>query len=121
MKTIVEIICRIGIFGTFIGHGIVAYLVNPKWYPLLTCHGFSIDQSSILMHYIGIIDIIVAVTILIYPLRLIVLWATIWAFLAAFSRPISGELFIEFVERSANWCLPLALFFTLGIPNNYKD
>ena len=28
MKTIVEIIYRIGIFGTFICHGIVAYLVK---------------------------------------------------------------------------------------------
>jgi hypothetical protein len=103
------LIARIGVFGTFLGHGIVAIGVNPKWIPLLTSVGFSAEQAVFLMPFIGILDIIVALITLVRPIRGILIWATIWAFLAALSRPISGELFIEFVERSANWCLPLVL------------
>ena len=104
-----ELIARIGVFGTFLGHGIVAIGVNPKWIPLLTTFGFTTKQAIFIMPYIGIMDIIVAVITLIIPIRSILIWATFWAFLTAMSRPLAGDPFIEFVERSANWCLPLAL------------
>ena len=115
-----EILAKIGVFGTFLGHGIVAIGVNPKWIPLLTCYGFSKDQAITLMPLIGITDIIVAFTILLYPIRAVLVWAVLWAFMAALSRPISGERFVEFIERSANWCLPLLLLLLLGIPGDLK-
>ncbi|WP_268848539.1 hypothetical protein [Flavobacterium aestivum] len=104
-----EIIARIGVFGTFLGHGILAIGVNPKWIPLLTSVGFTTQQSIFIMPIIGIIDVLVAIITLLYPVRQILIWASIWAFLAALSRPFSGEPFLEFVERAANWCLPLVL------------
>lgn len=113
-----ELIARIGVFGTFFGHGIVAIGLNPKWIPLLTSVGFSSNQAIFLMPFIGIMDIIVAIIILIIPIRGVVIWAIIWAFLTALSRPVSGEHFIEFVERSANWCLPLALLMMQYYPKN---
>ena len=112
---------RIGVFGTYLGHGIVALGINPKWIPLLTCYGFTEEQAIFLMPYIGIVDIIVAFFVLIFPIRILVLWAVLWAFATALSRPISGQEFVEFVERSANWCLPLVLLLTLGIPDNAKS
>jgi hypothetical protein len=118
---IVEKCARIGIFGTYLGHGIVALSINPKWIPLLTCFGFTDTQAVILMPYIGILDIIVAIVVLLFPIRIIVLWAILWAFATALSRPISGQEFVEFVERSANWCLPLVLLITLGMPQNIKS
>ena len=119
MNNLLEKCMRVGVFGTFLGHGIVAFGGNTKWIPLITCYGFSRDQAIAIMPYIGIVDIIVAFIILFYPIRVIVLWAILWAFMTALSRPISGDEFVEFVERSANWCLPLVLFLTLGIPKNY--
>lgn len=121
MKDKLEILAKIGVFGTFLGHGIVAIGINPKWIPLLTCFGFSEEQAVALMPVIGIVDIIVAITVLLYPIRAMVIWAVCWAFLTALSRPISGEHFIEFVERSSNWCLPLVLLFLLGIPSDFKS
>lgn len=118
MKKQIEIISRIGIFGTFLGHGLIAITHNTKWIPLLTCYGFSKQEALHLFPFIGTLDIIVAFTILISPLRIVVIWATLWAFMTALSRPISGDSFIEFVERAANWCLPLVLFLMLGIPKN---
>ncbi|MCL9805812.1 hypothetical protein NAT51_12755 [Flavobacterium amniphilum] len=118
---IVEKCARIGVFGTYLGHGIVALGINPKWIPLLTCFGFSEEQAIFLMPYIGVLDIIVAFFVLIFPIRIVVLWAVLWAFATALSRPISGQEFVEFVERSANWCLPLVLLLTLGIPDKVKN
>lgn len=121
MNNILEKCIRVGVFGTFLGHGIVAIGVNQKWIPLLTCFGFSENQAIALMPYIGIADIITAFIILFYPIRIIVAWAILWAFMTALSRPISGEAFVEFVERSANWCLPLTLLITLGMPTTFKN
>lgn len=119
MNNLLEKCMRVGVFGTFLGHGIVAFGGNTKWIPLITCYGFSRDEAIAIMPYIGIADIIIAFIILVYPIRVVVAWAILWAFMTALSRPISGDEFVEFVERSANWCLPLVLFLTLGIPKNY--
>jgi len=114
----IELIARIGVFGTFIGHGITAYGINPKWIPLLTAFGFTGEQAVFIMPYIGILDIVVAVVILIYPIRIILFWALFWAFLTALSRPISGDSILELFERSSNWALPLALIIIRYYPKN---
>jgi hypothetical protein len=115
-----EIIARIGIFGTFLGHGIAAISVNPKWLPLLTCFGFTTDEAKMIMPIIGTLDVVVAIVILIYPIRIVLFWAILWTFSTAIMRPISGGENIEFVERAANWCLPLVLLFLQGFPKNIK-
>jgi hypothetical protein len=107
-------IARLGVFGTFLGHGIVAFGMNPKWIPLFKGFGFTAEQAIFLMPFIGILDIVIALIVLVYPIREVLLWAAFWAFLTALSRPISGEPFVEFIERSANWCLPLLLFAILS-------
>jgi len=117
----IKIISRIGIFGTFFGHGLVALSANPKWIPLLTCYGFSENEAVTIMPFIGIVDIAVAFMILFYPLRGILLWAAFWAFMTAVSRPISGDSPIEFIERSANWTLPLMLLMLQGFPLTVKS
>ncbi|MFW0739871.1 hypothetical protein [Flavobacterium sp. T12S277] len=116
---IIELIARIGVFGTFIGHGITAFNINPKWIPLLSSAGFSEKEAILLMPFIGIMDIIVAFLSLFYPVRIVLLWAITWAFLTALSRPFSGESIVELIERSANWCLPLTLLIIQGVPGNY--
>jgi len=117
----IGIIARIGVFGTFLGHGLLAFGVKQEWIPLLTCYGFSELQAQNLMPIIGIVDISVAFITLIYPIRIVLFWATFWAFMTAITRPISGTNWIEFVERGANWCLPLALLLLQGLPKNFKS
>jgi hypothetical protein len=104
-----EWIARFGVFGTFLGHGIVAIGINPKWIPLLTTFGLNVKQAVFIMPIIGILDIVVACSVLIRLNRYILIWAVFWAFLTALSRPLSGGEILEFVERSANWCLPTVL------------
>lgn len=117
----VEIILRIAVFGTFLGHGIMALSVPQGWIPLITSFGFTEDFAKLSMPYIGILDILVAVIVLLFPIKIIVIWAFIWAFMTALSRPISGSSIIEFVERASNWMAPLSLLFVLGTPKKIKD
>lgn len=108
-----EMIARLGVFGTFLGHGIVAYGVNPKWIKLITCVGFTEIQAVAIMPFIGIMDIVVACMALFYPVRGVLIWAAFWAFLAAMSRPMSGGPMVEFVERASNFCLPMVLLVVM--------
>jgi hypothetical protein len=116
----IRIISRIGVFGTFFGHGLLALSVHLKWIPLLTGYGFSTQQAMQLLPLIGMLDIAVAFVILIYPVRIVLMWAVFWTFLTALSRPISGDGIIEFVERSANWTLPLLLLMLQGFPRTAR-
>ncbi|MDH3711482.1 MAG: hypothetical protein OER04_16430 [Cyclobacteriaceae bacterium] len=107
------ILLRIGVFGTFLGHGILALLVNPHWIKYLEFWGFSENQAETLMPIIGIVDILVALTVLIRPIRYILLYAAIWGLLTALMRPLVGESWLQFVERAANWAAPAGLYALL--------
>ncbi|MBI4142201.1 hypothetical protein HY484_04710 [Candidatus Woesearchaeota archaeon] len=106
----VELILRVGVFGTFFGHGMLALFVKKSWIPLITAVGFSETTAISLLPLIGIMDILVAVAVLMRPMRFVLVWATLWALATAIIRPVSGEPVWEFVERSSNWAAPLALF-----------
>ena len=111
MASKIEWILRIGVFGTFLGHGLLAVSVNPAWIPYLTTLGFTSVQAQSIMPIIGSLDIIVALWVLFKPNKYVILWAVFWALATAIIRPLSGEIFLTFVERSANWAAPLALYF----------
>jgi len=110
---IIKWVLKIGVFGIFLGHGIYAIQVNQAWVPFLVKVGFSNDISLQIMPYIGYLDIIVAVSVLIKPLRIILIWAIFWAFLTALMRPIAGGSILDFIERAGNWATPLALLLLL--------
>ena len=110
---IISWVLKIGVFGIFFGHGIYAIQVNTAWVPFLVVVGFSNEFALQIMPYIGILDIIIAISVLIKPLRIILIWAVFWAFLTALMRPIAGGSWLDFIERSGNWATPLALFLLL--------
>ncbi len=103
-------ILRIAIFLTFFGHGIVATQGNSQWIEYLKFIGFSSELATRMLTFIGVLDILVAFSILIKPNKYILLWASLWAFSAALIRPLSGEDIWAFIERGANWMTPLALY-----------
>lgn len=118
---VTEWFLRIGIFGTFLGHGIFALDVKESWLPLITAFGFSESFARAILPIIGVADITTALFALFWPLRLVLIWATFWSFATALSRPIAGEPVWDFVERSANWLAPLALLSIHGFPKKIKD
>ena len=117
----VEWILRIGVFGTFLGHGVFALLGKQSWIPYFISIGISEANAMVLLPLIGFLDILVAVSALIKPVRVVLIYASMWAFMTAIIRPISGEPIWDFVERTANWATPLALLYLRGLPKNLKE
>ncbi|OGJ43186.1 hypothetical protein A3J23_01770 [Candidatus Peregrinibacteria bacterium RIFCSPLOWO2_02_FULL_48_14] len=116
-----EWILRIGIFGSFLGHGVFGLGVKAAWIPYLTVVGFSESSAETLLPLIGGLDIVVAFFALLLPLRIVLVWAALWGFATALMRPIAGEPVWDFVERWANWAAPLALLALHGFPKGLKD
>lgn len=116
-----EWVLRIGIFGTFLGHGIFALGIKQSWIPYFTSVGISADAAATWLLLIGIMDIVVASLALVKPYKVVLAWASIWGFVTAIIRPISGEPIWDFVERSSNWAAPLALLALNKFPKKLKD
>ena len=112
---------RIGIFGTFLGHGVFALQAKAGWIEYFTSVGISEPGALVLLPLIGLMDITVALFALFKPLKIVLIWATVWGLTTALIRPIAGEPIWDFVERSSNWAAPLALLFIQGFPRKLKD
>ena len=117
----VEWILRIGVFGTFLGHGVFALLGKQSWIPYFTSIGIAEANAIVLLPLIGVLDILVAVSALIKPVRVVLIYASVWALMTALIRPISGEPIWDFVERTANWAAPLALLYLKGLPKKVEE
>lgn len=117
----IEWVLRIAVAGEFAGHGIFALQAKQGWIPYFTTLGFSSETAITLMPFIGIMDLALAFLVLIFPVRIALLWMTLWGFWTALLRPIAGEPFADFIERWANWGAPLALLLLRGWPQRAKD
>ena len=107
-----EWLLRVGVAGEFIGHGLLGIGGKADWIKWIgqMIHT-STSTSTTLLLLIGISDLIVALIVLIKPMRPVLLWATFWGFWTALVRPLVGVGWLDFVERSANWAAPLALYY----------
>ena len=114
---------RIALCGEFLGHGWYAFQAAPSFQALLVgSTGLSPESAATLLPIIGVIDFGVAALALINPIRIVLLYAAIWGFLTALSRPVSGATDIfAFIERLPNCGVPLALLWFRGIPKQARD
>ncbi len=119
--TTAEGILRLGVFGSFLGHGVFALQVKQGWIKYFTAVGLSESVANTLLPLIGVMDIVVALIALFYPLRIVLAWAAVWGLWTALLGPIAGEPIWDFVERWANWAAPLALLMLRGLPKKAKD
>ncbi|MDN5211428.1 hypothetical protein QQ020_05180 [Fulvivirgaceae bacterium BMA12] len=120
MNSIIWIL-RIGVFGIFFGHGILALNINEKWLSYLGVVGFSESLGVKIMPLIGCLDIVVAVATLLKPWKPVLIWAIIWAFSTALVRPIAGESIWAFVERAGNWATPAALLWLTTNKEKFQE
>ena len=112
---IIERILRLAVFGEFLGHGVFAIQGKESWIGWIQQFtGFEAGLATRLLLTIGLLDVAIALIVLIKPVRPILLWAAIWGFWTALVRPFIGEPIWDFVERSANWGAPLALYYLMG-------
>lgn len=107
---------RIGVAGEFIGHGMLAVTGNAQWVGWMQ-QLLHVSQSTgtTLLLLVGCFDLLLALLVLIKPVRPLILWMAIWGFWTAILRPIVGQSIWDFIERSANWGAPLALYFLMTI------
>jgi hypothetical protein len=115
-KTLPEAVLRLAVAGTFIGHGTLCFTLRADWAGFLVFWGIPLTTAKTLMPLIGLIDWVVGLTALLRPVSALLLYAAFWAFAAALMRPITGQSWLEFVERAANWGAPLALWLLLRTP-----
>lgn len=117
----IEWVLRLAVFGEFLGHGVLALQGKTAWIGWIgQLTGVSTQLATQLLFFIGLIDLLVAVTVLIKPLKPVLIWAAIWGFWTALLRPIVGEAIWDFIERWTNWGAPLALFFLLNVKEEDK-
>jgi hypothetical protein len=98
----------------FIGHGAFGIITKPLWCNYFALAGIDHIMAYHLMPLVGTVDILMGISLLIYPTRAVVLWLIIWGTITALCRPLSGEPFAEFVERAGNYGVPLALLTLCG-------
>ncbi|HTK18498.1 MAG TPA: hypothetical protein VL442_03250 [Mucilaginibacter sp.] len=98
----------------FIGHGAFGIITKPIWANYFAVFGIGHDMAYNFMPLVGVLDILMGVSLLIYTTRAILLWLVIWGFITALLRPLSGEHFAETIERAGNYGAPLALLILSG-------
>ncbi|MBI2099849.1 MAG: hypothetical protein HYT48_00735 [Candidatus Vogelbacteria bacterium] len=103
---------RIGVAGEFLGHGLLAVGGKADWLGWISqMLGVSSETATTLLLLIGLMDVLVAIIVLVKPIRPVLLWATFWGFWTALVRPLVGQSWLDFIERFANWGAPLALYY----------
>lgn len=108
----IEWLLRIGVAGEFLGHGLLAIGGKADWIGWISqMIGVSAQTATTLLLLIGIADVVMALIVLVRPVRPLLLWMALWGFWTALVRPLVGQSWLDFVERSANWAAPLALYY----------
>lgn len=108
---LIQWILRVAVAGEFVGHGAFALGGKTQWVGWIKQFtGINVGLAAHILFIIGLMDILLAVIVLIKPIRPLLLWMAIWGFWTALVRPLAGESFWDFVERWSNWGAPLVLF-----------
>ncbi len=122
-KTALQIhwLFRICCFMEFVGHGAFGILTKAGWLPYIQAFGFPESLGWQLMPLIGAVDIAFGILTLITPRRAFILYMAIWGFFTALLRPLAGEGWWEFFERSYNFGLPTLFFLTHSVAPYWKN
>jgi len=109
-------ILRIGIVACLVGHGALGISSVASWTSYFGVVGIGPERALTLMPWVGVFDVMMAVTLLFYPNRAVVAYLVVWTLWTALLRPLAGESFWEAIERAGNYGVPLAflLLFAEG-------
>lgn len=115
-------VLRVAVAGEFLGHGVFALQGKQAWIGWFSKFGVADPaMAGQLLFLVGVIDVVLALVILVRPIRAALLWMVFWGFWTALIRPLVGEPIWDFVERWANWGAPLALLLSIGLPKDWKN
>src|SRR5262244_2888591 len=111
---------RLGVVGCFIGHGAYGFMTKEAWVPYFGVVGIDRTWAYRLMPWIGAMDVSLGLTMVVVPLRIVLLHLTVWGFWTAVLRPLAGEAVWECVERAGNYGVPLAFLVLVGVPRRLR-
>ncbi len=107
-------VLRVGAAMCFIGHGAFGIITKPIWCNYFAVFGIGHDMAYRLMPIVGTADVLMGISMLVYPTRAVTMWLVIWGIVTATLRPLSGEPFAELIERAGNYGVPLSLILLCG-------
>jgi hypothetical protein len=107
-------VLRVGAAMEFIGHGALGINRVAAWSSYFAVVGISRETSLHLMPLVGAFDVAMALTVLFYPMRGVILYMAAWGLWTALLRPLAGESVWEAVERAGNFGALIALFMIAG-------
>jgi hypothetical protein len=102
---------RLALFCEFVGHGAFGVLAKPGWVPYFETFGIPASWAWKLMPVVGSIDIALGTLALLAPTRAGLLYMGCWGLFTALLRPLAGEGWWEFLERSYNFGIPLLMLW----------
>ncbi|MGZ3891353.1 MAG: DoxX family membrane protein [Mucilaginibacter sp.] len=103
-----------------IGHGAFGIIGKQIWLNYFAVFGIGHALGTQLMPIVGTMDILMGISLLVYPTRAILIWLVLWGAVTALCRPLSGEPIAEFIERAGNFGAPLALLILCGGVRNIR-
>lgn len=107
-------ILRAGTFCCFLGHGMLGVSQLAAWTSYFGVVGIGPERALALMPWVGWFDVAMAISVLVLPVRWVVLYMVFWTVWTALLRPLAGESFWEAVERAGNYGVPFALFLLMA-------
>jgi hypothetical protein len=107
-------ILQAGAAACFLGHGALGLLRTAAWTPYFGVAGIGPATALRLMPWVGALDVILAISVVVYPARAVVGYMVAWTVWTALLRPLAGESGWEAVERAGNYGVPLALWWLGG-------
>ena len=105
---------RLALFCEFVGHGAFGVLTKATWVRYFALFGFSEAWAWTLMPVVGSVDIALGVMTLLVPRRALLLYMGLWGLFTALLRPLAGEGWWEFFERSYNFGVPGLMLWVHG-------
>jgi hypothetical protein len=103
-------VLRAGVFMEFVGHGALGINRVAAWTSYFAVVGIPRDTALHLMPLVGAFDVAMALTVLFFPMRGVILYMAAWGLWTALLRPLAGESAWEAVERAGNYGVLCALF-----------
>lgn len=111
----------LGVFMEFVGHGACGVATKSGWLPFFRVFAIPDSVAWKFMPWVGALDIALGVLVLFSPRRALFLYMAAWGCFTALLRPASGQGWWEFLERSYNYGVPLALLFLHGFGTDLKS
>jgi hypothetical protein len=112
---------RLAVCGEFVGHGAFGVLTKPGWVPYFAVYGIPEPWAWTLMPLVGSVDIALGLLVLLAPIRAALLYMAFWGFFTATLRPLAGEGWWEFCERSYNFGIPFLMLWVHGFGTTWRS